>query len=270
MQSTTMSFLETDTCCSHCRSTGHTIRMCDDPLIENTWQNVLHIGNPNIINYTEIDFAEQKRFLTCDVSNSLFLAMTVQFCNAIYNEDSIDTILEKVFLTIKAKYAQWNTQWLSESTGDFSDLSELMDLEENIEIIDVVDIDDKVAKKTWIVQPMMLCLETAEELVESVDCPICLDSFTKIQTITTNCNHVFCRDCLCKHLDNACLLNNPACPMCRGKITTLEIKDIDFYEPLYNKYGVQSIVQDDALLEPTEVTNLESWLDAFELFSGFG
>jgi len=253
--------------CSHCGTLGHNIRTCNDPEIENVWQNVLHIGNANIANYTEEDFGEQGRFLACDVSNRVVRAMAIQYCGARLT-DSAYTLYEKIFIGIKAKYAQWSTHWLSEASDD---------LAESIEIIDVVDMNEPTIRvdsldNNWKVQPMMLCLETASELAVEVDCPICFDAVKQIQTLTTNCNHVFCKDCLCKHLDNTRVDASPACPMCRTTIKTVEIKDIDFYDELYDKYTMREVghVLDTSLdpsLDPSiDPSSVSFDLDSFDLF----
>lgn len=288
--------------CSHCGILGHNIRTCNDPEIKDAWIDVLGIGNPHLVNYTKEDFREQSRFLASDLSNRIVRAMAIQFCGARFT-DSAYALYEKIFISIKVKYTQWNTQWLTDSDDDLGG---------SIEIIDVVDINESYTRDAapatptsdttdnwrvqqmdypvmyfpqmtnkntiWTVQPMMLCLETSDELAVEVDCPICLDAIKQIQTLTTNCQHVFCKDCLCKHLDNTRVDASPACPMCRTTIKTVEIKDIDFYDELYDKYTMgqehvsepslnpslqDHLIQDPLMQDPASVS---FDLDSFDLF----
>jgi hypothetical protein len=59
------------------------------------------------------------------------------------------------------------------------------------------------------------------QMNETLDCPICLNSHTIDNVFITNCNHSFCLECMKQHLktDVEC-----KCPMCRTKVTTLDLK----------------------------------------------
>jgi len=85
------------------------------------------------------------------------------------------------------------------------------------------------------IEPLILCLETARELSELKECVVCLDEKTAIHFDTTNCGHSFCHDCICHHLDTS--KNGPTCPNCRTMICTLEVKDIENYDDIVKRYG---------------------------------
>jgi len=53
---------------------------------------------------------------------------------------------------------------------------------------------------------------------ESNDCPICFNTYSKEEIYKTNCNHVFCKECMTNHLEISKSCN---CPICRIKITIL-------------------------------------------------
>ena len=53
-------------------------------------------------------------------------------------------------------------------------------------------------------------------------CSICLDYITPEQLCTTNCNHIFCKQCLDTWFDRKRL----SCPMCRGDIQYFNHNDI--------------------------------------------
>jgi len=85
----------------------------------------------------------------------------------------------------------------------------------------------------------ILCTETAAQLQRHQDCPICYSDETKlIDMITTNCNHEFCKTCICRHIDGAPTNRRACCPMCRADIRSLVVKDLEFCEELNRKYNV--------------------------------
>jgi hypothetical protein len=85
----------------------------------------------------------------------------------------------------------------------------------------------------------ILCTETAAELQQHQDCPICYGDETKLMDmITTNCNHEFCKTCICRHIDSAPATRRACCPMCRTDIKSLVVKDVEFCEELNRKYNV--------------------------------
>jgi len=58
---------------------------------------------------------------------------------------------------------------------------------------------------------------------ETLECPICWNSHTIDNVFTTNCNHSFCLECMKQHLktDPQC-----KCPMCRTKVSALDLKQV--------------------------------------------
>lgn len=55
-----------------------------------------------------------------------------------------------------------------------------------------------------------------------VQCPICLDSITNSQPVSTTCGHVFCSDCI-----KQSIRHHKKCPMCNTKLTLKQV------HPLY-------------------------------------
>lgn len=94
------------------------------------------------------------------------------------------------------------------------------------------------SETTWKVEPMLLILETAEELGSDApdDCPICLSRYSLMESMTTNCGHMFCHNCTCRHLDSTNCRVEPKCPLCRSEIRTLEVKDVDYIAEIEAKY----------------------------------
>lgn len=84
----------------------------------------------------------------------------------------------------------------------------------------------------------ILCTETAAELQQHQDCPICYSDETKLMDmISTNCNHEFCKTCICRHIDGVPANRRACCPMCRADIKSLNVRDVEFCQELNNKYN---------------------------------
>jgi len=120
----------------------------------------------------------------------------------------------------------------------------------------------------WIVEPFLLCLENAEELKEQIFCSICLEEHKKIETVTTNCGHTFCKSCMCENLDHHITTNRrPTCPMCRTNVITLEIKDACFYDELYERYvSVPLSTLNENMPEDLDAIADIQFLDSFDVF----
>jgi len=79
-----------------------------------------------------------------------------------------------------------------------------------------------------LIRPADSCLE---------DCPICYgDDIQKKNTLSTNCGHIFCKDCICTCIDKTSMQNIPTCPMCREDITSLTALEEEVYRNLVSKY----------------------------------
>lgn len=63
-------------------------------------------------------------------------------------------------------------------------------------------------------------MEAARIASASGECPICMDRMEKPHQ--TACKHVFCYDCLMRHMQ--CTSQVPCCPMCRGEISIYTIQ----------------------------------------------
>ena len=70
------------------------------------------------------------------------------------------------------------------------------------------------------------CYEIPDELLKSLDCPICKDRFKNPKIV--DCTHVFCRDCL-QDLITRDPRNFPPCPVCRKPINVPE-KGVNAYQ----------------------------------------
>ena len=71
---------------------------------------------------------------------------------------------------------------------------------------------------------------TVENTDEQKTCTICMDDFALNDTVTTNCNHVYCTTCiktLSTHIkDNT---SKPTCSMCRAPLLELRVCNSDIH-----------------------------------------
>jgi hypothetical protein len=86
------------------------------------------------------------------------------------------------------------------------------------------------AKKFDIV-PLMICMETLEELEVETECAICYESHKLEDSITLNCQHKFCHGCISQTLSK-CSKRVPTCALCREPMKTMVIKRETIYESM--------------------------------------
>jgi len=196
--------------CSCCYKTGHNIRTCYDPKISETWSYIYHKGNIVTPITGKKNWEEIYIHLTNIVPWRIVIAISVQHFGLKVNKRSNVTNTFRMFHD--ALYNYWITYWWCDS------LQELYNEESKY-------LQKK--KEKWFIKPFLLCLESESELKIQEDCPICLDTFPKMEILTTNCNHTFCKNCVFSHIDHA--NQHPTCPMCRTCIVTIEIKDVEIY-----------------------------------------
>ena len=91
---------------------------------------------------------------------------------------------------------------------------------------------------TWKIQTTILCLDTSKQLLEEIECPICYEACKKIDTVTTQCGHVYCSSCIKGTVkSNETKMTPPPCPMCRSEIKILEMKCPDILFNFENEFS---------------------------------
>jgi hypothetical protein len=230
------------TTCSFCQVAGHNIRRCKDDRIENAWEQMYFMGNiitpiTGMKNWEDIN-----RFLQEILPWDVTVAVAIQFCYAkIKDKNNKDKILDLIYDSL---WRHWSNYWWTHQLQDLFDR----------------EVEMLKPKQQWKISTTLLCLETEEELKDPVDCPICLDTCTKLETISTNCNHTFCKDCICSHIDHR--KQKPVCPMCRTYITSFEIKDVEIYDELYTKYNKseKSVIPTSTAIHANELR--DNWIQS--------
>ena len=94
---------------------------------------------------------------------------------------------------------------------------------------------------------------TKEIPKEEHECPICFEAIPYEKKIKTNCNHVFCSQCMLTYLDHCNHGNkSPCCAMCRANYNLFEIPHPETFEKV--KTHVDSYETDDDFEIPENVT----------------
>ena len=170
---------------------------------ENAWNHIIDMVEMNdYMNYNEEMFSQQCAYLS-SLNVDVIRVIGIAFCNGRIN-DEISVIIEKIHSKLMNVFQEMPTSFAP----------------------------------NWIVRPLLIS-ETANELQKEMFCAICLDFHKKINSLITNCQHEFCKKCVCDYLDSEYLKNGncvPTCAMCRTIITTLETKDVELYDELYERY----------------------------------
>ena len=263
----------TTRCCSFCRNPGHIISTCRDPRIEETWKYVLRqvdirlgtdiveddlcdadtllrqlplpflrvlgvqVGGISVRCRHEWYISAIKAAILTEVENFMYLRWNERIDYLIWMDpDSYDFTAEE-----EDEEVDLNTAFIADDPRDIThfaffdriptDPSILQELEDEVMIID--EELEKPVKP--LIEPLILCLETAFELSALTECSICYDEKTILSFDTTNCGHTFCHECICRHLDSS--KNGPTCPSCRTIVETLEVKDIENYDDIIKRYA---------------------------------
>ena len=80
--------------------------------------------------------------------------------------------------------------------------------------------------------------------IKSISCSICLDDVSEDDTYETECNHIFCKDCLDKWFSRG----NKECPLCRQIIDKYRDNEIHYKLVIYEKQIVNNINSDQLSL----------------------
>lgn len=188
---------------------------------EQHWNYIMNMVSLNdyITNEEEM-FSQQYRYIST-LPIDVVRVIGHRFCNASLIDD-ISDIIEKIHVKL---------------TNMFQEMIAFQERIHHPNNSSVPSVATQPPK--WVIHPLLISLETSDELQEHVFCAICLESHEKINILATNCEHEFCKKCMCDYLDSDYLNEEnrlPTCAMCRTIITTLETKDVELYDELYERH----------------------------------
>jgi len=231
-----------------------------DPNIPLLWRSLLAVFVVPTVGYSFNDRDDWaiRGFLDSRHNNALVRAAAIRYCGknhgyaeylmSHYREDFVIRLRQEL-LYVNGLTEQERAEWLSslaqvqapaeaqtpvqtpvEAEAEVQDPDSVTFMEDYISGI-VPDLS-----KYPVVEPTMLSLETAEELAELVECVICQEDKPKMEFNTTNCGHHFCHGCIVRHIKSKEMRRAP-CPLCRQNIETLETKDSDHFENIYDQFS---------------------------------
>ena len=266
---------QTTRCCTFCRNPGHTISVCQDPRIEETWKYCLREVDIRLGNDMEEEDLRDVDRLLRELPLPFLRVLGVQFGGVtVRSTPELHISAIKAAILAEAEkfiYLRWNERidylnWMDPDSYDFreeeseeqedqdqidlntafieedpTDISHFAFFDTTPIILDDIESyeniwnDEEAVSNSIKIEPMMLCLETSTELSTLIECNVCLEEKTAIHFDTTNCGHSFCHSCICHHLDTS--KNGATCPNCRTIIRTLEVKDAENYDDIVKRYG---------------------------------
>ena len=231
----------TTRCCSFCSEPGHDIRSCTDIRISNCWRDILcHTYIESGAFLSDEDLENVNLYIrTLDPHLVRGVAVQMGQCRS---RDSLETQINHICMSIyleaarfehlsleeKREFLHWMDpenyplEVIPDTSDEFDDLPDL-----------ISDDDDDDNQSLHFIEPLLLCLESIEELGKNSECPICFEEETNLLDMdTTACEHSFCHSCITKHLQT-----NPNCPMCRAPVKTLQVRHKDNYDEIRKMFG---------------------------------
>ena len=81
------------------------------------------------------------------------------------------------------------------------------------------------------IMPSLSVIETNEELEKCEDCAICLEEKKIADTVTINCGHKFCGECITSTLKmHKNIYADPSCALCRAPMSSFVVKNPEIYD----------------------------------------
>jgi hypothetical protein len=208
--------------CDFCHEAGHTIQFCRNPQISNAFRNLIQVS------ISSPDFLEAQHTLA-DYTDVLIKTISIQMTRTL-PEESREHHIEKIIEAIQVE-----TNYLRQLTGIQRDeyLSWLNPNNIVEDVLNMATIFDRLPDENTSEQPtpLLLCIETQEELRAPVECGICLETKTVFDMDTFQCRHPFCHPCVLQML---VIYTKMSCPLCRIQVKTIEVKDIDHFDDIHN------------------------------------
>lgn len=218
--------------CSYCGDNGHTIQFCCDPQIEDAFKYLISASMESLDNSIQaLD----------DFSDILVCAIGVQKGRSLPS-DTREQHREKVIDAVKVECEYLSQlsgiqrdeymRWLY--PGDYDEHQDEDQESVNSDEESVIELDDNVlvvheVDTPCIIAALLMCIETQEELAAPAECNICFDTKTVLDMDTFQCQHPFCHACVLQMMVRNARL---CCPLCRTRVKTIEVKDVDGYNDI--------------------------------------
>jgi hypothetical protein len=223
--------------CSHCRSTSHTVNLCDDTSLK-------------IFDTRLISKKEELREIGVDSENSLFYyktwmlsiepgllkAYAMRYCGAnsrISTVDCVHRITEKIFCVQQVAEVAEVEEFIPFIVDD---TSYQLITDEEMEYIDADIVERYHAMRGYRREPRTsenrkynnIATNVNDEKkgeIEETTCLICYDDVSSMSFVKLNCGHDFCGTCIQKLLKKCCPTKLPRCALCRVNMSSFEFGD---------------------------------------------
>lgn len=221
--------------CSYCSVEGHKITECNRPEIT------------QLYNYIKRDLRhgmEREEFMEflSIVNEPLLRVFAIQYCGVLANSSYEQYFHAIVLHFYDANFVQMQLNLRHrrqvERLQQLTRIQVEARLQRDIQNA-TLEVQPSHIRKEYNIVPIIICTENEAEMEEPKDCTICFETFCKKNTVITNCNHFYCKDCMVSYLKSISATDKkPSCAMCRCDVKTLEIKHPDDYFEISNVLGV--------------------------------
>lgn len=220
--------------CSFCFQPNHTIRTCNDDRIDFWWQALMSF---TFTIYYEDGFVTDRYIKNYIVSipTNIMMAISIKKTESRLRE-AMDVHIYRLTHRIRDEIRRFtllspDDKYTYLCRNCPSIVEELYGMMHDLEEIET--------PKQTPIEPIMCCLESREELATLVECAICYSEKSLLNFDTTNCNHQFCHTCIMKQIEI-----NRSCPLCRTKIKSLEIKDVENFNDASSKFQRVPVIEE--------------------------
>ncbi len=232
--------------CGFCRARGHSLRQCNSPQIEYAYFDI----NNELLNYLEHfdynnpvcrEFNLEMRLLDMHNINALRVIMYTKFPNIptskLNKEQLLIIILDQMIsnnIVVPAPPQQNRTYNNIESMNSNIDWNMLR--EDRIRRRQITDAMNALAMLTTPKPSIkfkinVILEEDFPEPDTTFECSICMNTMKDSKSVTLNCNHLFCGECIDKSIKH-CKKDKLTCALCRNEISVFDTKNSAVYDNL--------------------------------------
>lgn len=238
--------------CTYCLGEGHRINRCQDQSIA-----LLHEG------IEEVAAIDNKVELNSDFLRHYLLALSIAELKVIgyklnvqklgkMSSDNIISILTDKYLLNETRHAYLIDNMNLNELDYFADkVYQYTILDQSDETIEL----DAIRSKLYNKHPanndynVLIAQDEPHDIFED-KCPMCLETIESDDLISTNCNHLFCNNCMLKHIRNT--QNNLSdvllCPLCRTNINLITTFSSSVHDRVIKKTMFTELINEDTMV----------------------
>ena len=146
-------------------------------------------------------------------------------------EDGQDTIIWMIDRTPTPMDVNWIQAGLTARMQGYEQITHYQSAEDEFIpfVTNLLPEFEAEAKKFNIV-PLLLCMESKEELEAVSECAICYESTKLEDSVILNCEHQFCHGCVKQTLATCSSRKKPTCALCREPMEIFIVKNQNTYD----------------------------------------